>query len=65
MLVQKFLELMGVEIDQHPVTRHKSRNISLIGKLFHLRVCLSISADINEIEAVPFLCEILLRVNAP
>jgi hypothetical protein len=65
MLVQKFLELIGIEIGQHPVARHESWNISLLGKLFHLRVRFSISADINDIEAVPFLGEILLSVNAP
>jgi hypothetical protein len=65
MLVQKFLELIGIEIGQHPVASHKSWNVSLVGKLFHLRVCLSILADINNIEAIAFLGEILLRVNAP
>ena len=65
MLVQKFLELIGVEIRQHPVARHKRRDISLVRKLFHLLVCLSIFADINDIEAVTFLGEIVLRVNTP
>jgi hypothetical protein len=65
MLAQKFLELIGIEIGQHPIARHKSWNISLLGKLFHLRVRFSISANINDIEPVPFLGEILLGVNAP
>lgn len=65
MLVQKFLELIGIEIGQDPVARHKSWNISLVRKLFHLCVCFSIPADINEIEPVSFLGEILLRINAP
>jgi len=65
MLVQKFLELIGIKIGQHPITRHKSWNISLVGKLFHFRVRFSIPADINDIEPVSFLGEILLRVNAP
>ena len=65
MLVQKFLELIGIEIGEHPVARHKSWNISLVGKLFHLGVCLSILTDINNVETVSFLGEVLLRVNAP
>jgi hypothetical protein len=65
MLVQKFLELIGIEIGQDSVARHESWNISLVGKIFHFRVRFSILADINDIEAVPFLGEILLRVNAP
>ena len=65
MLVQKSLELVGIEIGQHPVARDKRRDIHLIRKLFHLLVCLSILADINNIEAVTFLDEILLRVNTP
>ncbi len=65
MLAQKFLELIGIEIGQHPITCHERRDISLVGKLFHLFICLSIFADINNIEAVTFLGEILLRVNAP
>ena len=65
MLAQKFLELIGIEIGQHPVARHKSWNISLIGKLFHLGVCLSILADIDNVETVSFLGKVLLRVNAP
>ena len=64
-LAQKFLELIGIEIGQHPVARYKRRDISLLGKLFHLLVCLSIFADINDIEAVTFLGEIVLRVNTP
>ena len=65
MLVQKFLELIGIEIGQHSVARHECRNISLIRKLFHFLVCLSIFADIHNIEAVTFFGEKLLRVNAP
>jgi hypothetical protein len=65
MLVQKFLELIGIEIGQHPVARYKSWNISLVGKLFHFRVRFSISADINDIEPITFVGEILLRINAP
>ena len=65
MLVQKFPELIGIEIGQHPIACHERRDISLVRKLFHLFVCLSIFADINNIEAVTFLGEILLRVNAP
>jgi len=65
MLAQKFLELIGIEIGQHPIACHERRDISLVGKLFHLFVRLAIFADINNIEAVTFLGEILLRVNAP
>lgn len=65
MLVQKFLELIGIEIGQYPVARHKRWDVSLLGKLFHLRVCLSIFANINDVEPVAFPGEILLRVNAP
>jgi len=64
-LVQKFLELIGIEISQDPIPSHKSWNVGLLGKPFHLRVCLSISAHINDIEPVSSLGEILLRVNAP
>ena len=65
MHVQKFFKLIDIEIGQHPVPCHKCRDISLIRKLFHLFVCLSIFADINDIEPVTFLAEILLSVNAP
>jgi hypothetical protein len=65
MLAQKFLELIGIKIGKHSVARNKGWNISLLRKPLHLCVRLSISADINDTEAVPFLGEILLRVNAP
>ncbi len=65
MLVQKFLELIGIEIGQHSVACYECRDVSLVGQLFHLFVCLSISADINDIEAITLIGEIFLRVNAP
>ena len=65
MLAQKFLELIGIEIGQHPITCHERRDIILVRKLFHLLICMSIFADINDIEAVTFLGEIVLRVNTP
>ena len=65
MLVQEFLELIGIEIRQNPVACHECRDISLLGKLFHLFVCLSVFADVNEIETIAFLRELILCVNAP
>jgi len=65
MLAQKFFELIGIEIRQNSVARHECRHISLLGKLFHLLIRLSIFANVNDIEAITLLGEILLRVNAP
>ena len=65
MLVQKFLELISIEIGKHPVTRYECRDIGLLGKVFHLLIRLSIFADINDVKAVTLLGKILLRVNTP
>jgi hypothetical protein len=65
MLVQKFLELIRVKICQNFVARHKRGHVGLSRKLLHLLVCLAIHADIDLLEAIPFLAEIILRVNTP
>lgn len=65
MLAQKLRELIGIEISQHLVACYESGHISLIGEFLHFLVRLSIYTDVDDVEAVPLLGEIILRVNAP
>jgi len=65
MLVQKLLKLFGVKICQDFIARYKRGHVRLSRKLLHLLVRLSISADIDLLEAIAFLAEIILRINTP
>ncbi len=65
MLVQKFFELIGIKIGQDFVARDKRGHIRLRGKFFHVFVRFAIFTDVDLLEAVPFLAEIILRINTP
>src|SRR4030095_16218222 len=64
-LVQKSFELIRVEIRQDPVTRNERGHIRLGGTSFHVLVRPAIFSDIDLLEAIAFLAQIILRVNAP
>src|SRR4051794_16314064 len=64
-LVQKFLELLGVKIRQDFIARHKGGHVGLSGKLLHLLVRLPISAHVDLLEPVAVLAEKILGINTP
>src|SRR5690348_9787753 len=61
-LVQKFLELLRVEIRQDLVACYKRRHIGLGRKLLHLLVRLPISADVDLLESIAVLTQIVLGI---
>src|SRR2546423_9256780 len=64
-LVQKFLELLGVKIRQDFIACYKGGHVGLSRKVLHLLVCLPISADVDLLELVAVLTEIILGINTP
>src|SRR5207253_10855888 len=65
MLAQEFLQLIGVEIREHLVTRDEGRDIGLLRKLLHFFVGFSIFADIDRGGVVSARFEIFFLINAP
>src|SRR2546423_8326480 len=64
-LVQKFLELLGVKIRQDFIACYKGGHVGLSRKVLHLLVCLPISADVDLLELVAVLTQIILGINTP
>src|SRR2546423_7959910 len=64
-LVQKFLELLGVKIRQDFIACYKGGHVGLSRKVIHLLVCMPISADVDLLELVAVLTEIILSINTP
>ena len=65
MLVEKFFELISIEIGQDFVARHKRGHVRLRGKFFHVLVSLAIFPDVNLPEAIPLFAEVILCINTP
>jgi hypothetical protein len=64
-LVQKFLQLVGIEIREHFVAGNKGGHVSLVGKRLHLLISLAVEANIDLGEFVTTLSKIVLCVDAP
>ena len=65
MLVQKFLQLVRIEIREHFIAGNERRHVRLVGERLHLLIRFAVEANIDLGEPVAALREIVLCVDAP
>ena len=64
-LVQKFLQLVCIEIREHLIAGNEGRHVSLVGERLHLLIRFAVEANIDLGELVAALREIVLCVDTP